>query len=128
MGEFFEKEVKGGYEKLVGVTSIFEQYLSNGYAIEVVLEGHASPLANPEYNTNLSNRRVNSVINFISSYGSLRKYLKNKQLSVSLVPLGESDAPSTVSDDSKNPQRAIYSLEASRERRVIVKDIIIKKN
>ncbi len=127
MNAFFEKDIKKGYEQLVGYSNIMKSYLQSGHQLEIVLEGYASPLANAEYNQKLSSRRVNSVINYFSSFssGSLKKYIKSGQLKISVQPHGEVNP--NVSDDEKNAS-SIYSIEASRERKVVIKDIIILNN
>ena len=128
MEQFFNTDVKKGFETLSGYVSIIKSYLEQGHHIEVVIEGYASPLANANYNEFLTQRRINSVINFFSSYegGDLKEYLKNGQLLLKVKPLGESQAASNISDDSNDPQLSIYSLDASRERRVVIKDILIR--
>ena len=130
MEAFFDKNVKTGFEKLEGYISILKSYLEQGKRIEIVLEGYASPLANAAYNEDLTARRINSVVNYFSSSkgGSLGKYIKSGQLELSVRPLGESQADKNVSDDVNDPKRSIYSLEASKERRVEIKDILIKTN
>ena len=127
MNTFFEKDIKGGYERLVGFSTIMKSYLQRGYQLEIIVEGYASPLANAEYNQKLAGRRVNSVINHFSNYGGgiLKKYISTGQLKISVQPLGEVNT--NVSDDIKNAS-SIYSIEASRERKVVVKDIVILNN
>jgi outer membrane protein OmpA-like peptidoglycan-associated protein len=128
METFFENDVKQGFEKLSGYSTILKSYLQKGMHVEIILEGYASPLAQTDYNEYLTNRRINSVINFFSSNsgGSLAKYIKNGQLELIVKPLGESSSPSSVSDDASDPKRSIYSLGASKERRVEIKDILIR--
>lgn len=130
MQQFFDTDIKVGFEKLTGYVSIMKTYLKKGKHIEIVIEGYASPLANASYNEYLTSRRINSVVKFLSSYssGSLSKYIKNGQLDLRIKPLGESESASNVSDDNNDPVRSIYSLEASKERRVVIKDILIKQD
>lgn len=127
MNKFFDADIKGGYDRLVGFSSILKSYLQKGSQLEIVIEGYASPLANSEYNQRLSSRRVNSVINHFSSFGGgiLKKYIASGQLKISVQPHGEVNT--SVSDDVKNIS-SIYSIEASRERKVVIKDIIILNN
>ena len=127
MNSFFDKDIRGGYERLVGFSSILKSYLQRGYQLEIIVEGYASPLANADYNQKLAGRRVNTVINHFSNFGggTLKKYIASGQLKISVQPLGETST--TVSDDIKNAS-SIYSIEASRERKVVVKDIIILNN
>ncbi len=124
MSLFFGAEVKGGYDKLKGFSSILENYMSRGYQIEITIEGFASPLANNNYNEKLAARRVDAVVNHFENVngGFLKKYIKNGHLKISVASTGETSTQ--VSDDKSN-QASIYSIEASRERRVIIKDIVI---
>ena len=126
VGAFFEEDVKGNYQILTGYSAILERYLKLGYQLEIVVEGYASPLADSEYNMKLAARRVDAVIKYFERYGSLKKYIASGALKITVEPYGENTALG-VSD---NPADAasIYSLEASRERRVVLKDIIILNN
>ncbi len=128
MVSFFENDIKSNYEILNGYTHILKTYLEQGYNMEVTIEGYASPLSDPSYNEFLTNRRINSVVNFFNqtSNGNLAKYVKNGQLLLKVRPLGEARAAQGVSDDGQDT-RSIYSLEASRERRVVIKDIQVTK-
>ena len=129
MQQFFDGDVKRGYDKLVGFAAIMKSYLKQGRHIEVIIEGHASPLANTDYNEYLTSRRINAVINFLSVYdgGSLKKYIKNGELELKIKPLGESESTNLVSDDINDPKRSIYSIEASKARKVIIRDIQIRE-
>jgi outer membrane protein OmpA-like peptidoglycan-associated protein len=128
MEAFFANDVKGGYENLEGSANVMEIYLKKGYELEIIIEGYASPLANSDYNEYLTNRRIQSVINYLTSSSStIKKAYKAGKFKVGVRPLGESHAPTGVSDDS-NAKQSIYSIEASRERRVVIKDILIRNN
>ena len=124
MSLFFGAEVKGGYDRLKGFSSILANYMQRGYKIEITIEGFASPLANDAYNQKLAARRVDAIINHFENVngGFLRKYIKNGNLKITVEPMGE--VSNQVSDDVKNSS-SIYSIEASRERRVVIKDIVI---
>jgi outer membrane protein OmpA-like peptidoglycan-associated protein len=124
MGLFFDAEVKGGYQRLVGFSNILKNYLSRGMEMQIVIAGFASPLADNETNQKLSKRRIQSVINHFEGFsgGTLRKYIRTGQLKIVIEPMGE--ISNYVSDDASNTA-SIYSLDASRERRVVIKDIVI---
>ena len=124
MSLFFGAEVKGGYDRLKGFSSILTNYMKRGYQIEITIEGFASPLANDAYNQKLASRRVDAIINHFENVngGVLRKYIKNGNLKITVEPMGE--VSNQISDDIKNTS-SIYSIEASRERRVVIKDIVI---
>ncbi|MDZ7876671.1 MAG: hypothetical protein U5L45_03330 [Saprospiraceae bacterium] len=124
MALFFGAEVKGGYDKLKGFSSVLQSYMEKGYQIEIMIEGFSSPLANTNYNEKLAARRVDAVINHFESFngGGLKKYIKNGHLKISVTPMGEVN--NQVTDDKANSS-SIYSIEASRERRVVIKDVVI---
>jgi tetratricopeptide (TPR) repeat protein/outer membrane protein OmpA-like peptidoglycan-associated protein len=124
MGLFFDAEVKGGYQRLVGFSNILKSYLARGMQLEIVIAGYASPLADSETNRKLSQRRIQSVINHFEGFsgGTLRRFIRSGQLKITIEPMGE--ISNYVSDDASNVS-SIYSLEASRERRVVIKDIVI---
>ncbi len=52
--------------------------------------------------------------------GAVIPYIKIGQLKIPDVSYGESLAPENISDDIKDEKHSIYSVEASRERRVEV--------
>ncbi len=122
---FFDAEVKSGYQNLVGFSGLMKSYLQKGYNLEVVLEGYASSLSNAEYNKNLAERRTQCVINYLYMIngGVFKKYLKNGKLKINTETIGS--ATSTAPNDAKNPA-SIYGLEASHDRKVVIKDIIIR--
>lgn len=124
MDKFFEDTVKLGKEKLFKFFEILEEELKAGKKYEIFLKGYASPLASNKYNYNLSQRRIESVKNefYHHKSGVFLKYLKTKQLKVSEKPFGEDTAPKGISDNSKDP-KSIYSIKASRERRVEIIEI-----
>ncbi len=93
--------------------------------IEVVLQGFASPRAPSTYNDLLSSRRISSVINQFRRYsdGKLIKALNEGRLKIVQEPLGETKAPLYVSDDIADERNSIFSVPASRERRVEIIDV-----
>ena len=124
MDKFFEKDVKGGKEKLDLFLGILELELAKGKKYEIFLKGYASPLANSEYNYILGQRRIYSVKNEFSKYknGKLKKYIKTGQLKVTEKSFGEATAPVNISD-KVNDVKSIYHINASKERRVEIIEI-----
>ncbi|HEB62081.1 MAG TPA: hypothetical protein ENI82_02915 [Bacteroidetes bacterium] len=122
INDFFDFEVKGGKEKLNLFMSTLLTVLRNGHSVTIQLKGYASPRADYKYNLILANRRVNSVEKELRKYenGALIPFIKNKKLKITDVSYGESLAPENISDDLKDERHSIYSVEASRERRVEV--------
>jgi hypothetical protein len=124
MSDFFETEVKYGHDKFNRFLAVLEKDLIKGKVYEIFVKGYASPLAKTNYNYNLSQRRIVSVYNEFYKYknGILKKYVKNGQLKLSQKPFGEVTAPSGISDN-KQDLRSIFTVEASRERRVEIIEI-----
>jgi len=120
MEDFFEFDVKGGYAKLYLFLNEVSQKLVEGYSFEIEIKGHTSPLAPSQYNKNLSSRRINSVRNELAKYngGVLIRYMNGNQLIITDVSLGEELSPMDVNDKASNQTESIFSVEASRERRV----------
>ncbi|MGE5355962.1 MAG: hypothetical protein ACM3PT_06950 [Deltaproteobacteria bacterium] len=120
--EFFAKDVKAGKEKFDLFFATLLSVLEAGHKVNIQLKGYASPRADYDYNLILANRRVKTIDNEIRNYkkGAMTKYLKKGQLKLTDVSYGESLASKDVSDDLLNEKLSIYSVEASKERRVEV--------
>ncbi len=120
MDDFFEFDVKGGYAKLYLFLNELTSKLNEGYSFEILVKGHASPLAPSEYNKRLSKRRIASVRNELTKYndGLLIPYMDSSQLIITDVSYGEEQAPGDIDDKPSNQTASVYSVEASRERRV----------
>ncbi len=120
--DFFNYDVKGGFEKLNLFISTLEAVLENGHTVAIELKGYTSPLADHKYNLLLAQRRVYSVKNQFERYnnGSLKKYIKEGKLSITDVSYGESLAPEWISDNINDAKRSIYSVDASKQRKVEV--------
>ena len=116
---FFEGEVAGGYDKLKRFMRALKKELELGRSLEIAIKGYASPLADTKYNLALGQRRVSSVKNEILNYegGLFRDYVRKGKLILTDISFGEETSPADVSD-RKNDIKSVYSVEASRERRV----------
>ncbi len=117
---FFEYNVREGRNDLIKFIQILTEDLEEGEQIEIVMQGFASPLASSSYNERLSSRRISSVVNQFRRYSDsvLMRYIRNGQLKIVEEPQGERTAPIYVSDDRADSRNSIYSIPASRERRV----------
>ena len=120
MDDFFEYDVKGGYAKLNLFLQQVGAKLVEGYDFEILIKGHASPLAPNSYNENLSKRRINSVKNELGKYngGVLLPYMDSGRLKITDASYGEDLSPGDVDDRPSNQTKSIFSVEASKERRV----------
>jgi tetratricopeptide (TPR) repeat protein/outer membrane protein OmpA-like peptidoglycan-associated protein len=119
---FFDKDVKEGKEKHDAFMASLLTVLEAGHKVSIQLKGYASPRANYDYNLILAHRRVRSVNNEIHNFrnGALQKYIRNGNLKISDISFGSATAPDYVSDDLADERASIYSVDASRERRVEV--------
>lgn len=126
---FFEKDVRAGWEKLFFFSEDLLKMMERGDYIVLTLRGFASPRANPQYNLNLTKRRVASVHNHFLKHdgGIYRPYVENGQLKIVLEPNGEKFAPKDVSDDPKDDRHSLYDPRASRERRLEIIGVEVKR-
>lgn len=128
--DFFDKEVRANFYEFLEYSFQIETWLDSGYVVEVTIKGFASPLAKGKtkgkrnYNKNLTDRRISSIYNhfrFFRSTNLMGKYYKEDnsgQLKIHPLPNGDTLAKPGVSFDRNNRREAVYSVEASRERRV----------
>lgn len=121
MEGFFADEVKGNYERLTGYSQILRQYLGKGYSMEVVLQGCTSALAGDDYNRHLANRRVVSVANYFKS--NFANYIRSGNLKITV----EEPSLSQNAAENQGDAKTVYGLEASRDRRVTIKEIKLLK-
>ena len=117
--ELFSK-VSESYEQLEKVFDMLEGYLKQGKKITLNLKGYSSPLAQDQYNFQLSKRRIESVKNYLitRNNGALQQYINSGQLSFELLPFGKNAAPAGISDKLSDSKNSIYGKAASLERRV----------
>ena len=130
LGRFFDEEVQTGFVKLEAFAGTLGLFLKGGSTIEIMVKSFASPLASSEYNLALTQRRIASVRNYFRKFndGIFESYIRNGQLKVSTLPLGESAAAPGVSDDARDKRRSVFSIEASRERRAEIIEVRLFKN
>jgi hypothetical protein len=122
---FFEYGVREGRNDIIKFIQVLNDELAKGEKIEVVIQGFASPRAPSAYNDLLSSRRISTVLNQFRRYsdGALLKAINNGTLKIVQEPLGETKSPIYVSDDLSDNRNSIYSVPASRERRVEIIDV-----
>ena len=122
INSFFKDSLKNNFNHLELVLEAIYQSLLNGEKIELLIKGFASPLHDSKYNINLSKRRINSLINYLSLYNNrvLVSFIKSKKLMITELPYGESRTSEKVSDNPNNKQQSIFSIEAMLERKIII--------
>jgi hypothetical protein len=127
---FFDEYVNDGLKKLEKFKNQLLPLLDEYNQIEITIKGFASPLAKNDYNTNLSKRRISSLINYFETVdnGSLIPYLSSGKLTLKSAPYGEKKSSDAASDDLNNKKESIYSPKAAIERRIEIQEVIFKEN
>jgi tetratricopeptide (TPR) repeat protein len=123
--DFFEFDVRGGYEKFQLFLQALLTELEKGETLELSIRGFASPRAADFYNMAIGQRRVSSVRNELKKFEDaiLIPYIDNGQLILTDISFGETMSPPGVSDDLNDRRNSVYSVEASRERRVEIIEV-----
>lgn len=125
--KFFEEDVKGGYRDLEEFTRLLKNsyldQMNEGDTLVVIIKGYASPRANSDYNKNLTKRRIKSIENYFNTHELLPKYAG--RILVEEEANGEEKAPSGIIDDIADRKNSIFSVAASRERRVEIVRILV---
>lgn len=118
--DFFNNVVTGSWNRLNGFCAKVEKALLAGVDIELEVRGRTSPLADNQYNVNLSRRRIASLVNFMQSYnsGSLKEYFADGSLKVVEVAAGETLVQTGVSDLLADKRNSVYNPAAAIERRI----------
>jgi len=122
---FFEDSLKGNFNKLNRIFSYVLADLKLGKTIQLHVKGFTSPLHKKDYNINLSKRRIQSFVNYLSLYEnmSFSPFLKSGFLKIIELPFGESNSTKKVSDNPEDSLNSIYSLDAILERRIEIIDV-----
>ncbi len=123
MNAFFENEVKNGFDDLERLSALLLIELQKGRKISIYIKGYTSQLASSNYNTNLSKRRIYSVINHLKRVNSrvLSFYIESGQLKIEEVSFGE--AQSKEHNTAKEKRISVFSVGASSERRVEILEV-----
>lgn len=117
---FFENDIKQGFSKMNAFIEGLSKALASGAKIELTVGGFASPRWKSDYNLALAQRRIATVHNELYKYGTgeFIPYLQSGALVVNDISYGEKLAPIEISDNLKDRPKSVYSVEASKERRV----------
>ncbi len=118
--QFFEEEVKRGYQQLELFSALLLHRLEAAHRVEIFIKGYTSPRAQSDYNLALGKRRVASARLHFEQWreGILQPYINSGQLKIAEVSFGETKAATGISDDLTDERGSIYSPAAARERRV----------
>jgi tetratricopeptide (TPR) repeat protein len=126
---FFEDSLEGEWNRLRFFTEVLFTKLRKGDRVEITIKGFASPRAGTEYNQNLTSRRIATILNHFSDYNGslLESFVNSGQLVIKREPNGETKSKSGVNDKINDPRNSVFSPEASRERRVEIIGIEVRK-
>ena len=129
LNNFFEEVLQKNFNTLNRVLDILLFDLLKGNTMELQIRGYASPLYNAQYNQNLSQRRISSIINYLKQFqnGVLKEYISSSKLIINELSFGESNSSKKISDDANNKKKSIYSIEAMLERKIEIVDVILKE-
>ena len=127
---FFDNEVHANCVKFEEFINLLIDDLSEGRRVSMTVEGYASPVHSNQYNAKISSRRVGTIVNQLMEYdhGRLRRFLSNSgndtvgSLVIRERAYGSSRAAQGVSDNRNDASRSVYSVDASRERRIEIQD------
>lgn len=123
--DFFEEEVRKGFDRLTLLSDQLLQHLQSGDSLEILVKGYTSPRAESDYNLNLGKRRVSSVRNYFEHWsdGVLQPYLRSGKLRITETSFGETTVRAGVSDRLNDELNSIYHPDAARERRVEIVEV-----
>ena len=128
INNFFDTYVTGGLDRLNLFKKQLKSLLREYETVEITIKGFASPLAKSDYNTNLSKRRISTLINYFQKTDNqyFKEFIKKGNLIINSAPFGELKADSDASDDLQNTRKSIYSPQAALERRIEIQEVIFK--
>lgn len=128
--DFFIEYVQQGVRDLEQFRDLLLIELERGRKIEMLIKGFASPLAQTDYNVNLTKRRIASLVNYLKAYdgGVFRKYLEGTaenggELRIIQIPFGEYQADQITSDNPNDVQNSVYSRAAAIERKIEIQSV-----
>lgn len=132
--DFFTQYVEQGIVDLEEFIRLLKIELDKGYAIEVTVKGFASPLAQTDYNVNLTKRRIASLINYLYLFdnGAFVPYLDQTAenggaLTFVQIPFGEYTADGLISDNFNDQKNSVYSRKAALERKIEIQSVSFAK-
>ena len=123
--DFFKDYVEKGVKDLALFTELLYLELEKGTEIELTVKGFASPLAKTDYNVNLTERRISSMVNYLKEVdgGKFNKYLNSDKLIIKRIPFGEYTANKLVSDNLNDKRNSVYSRAAALERKIEIQSV-----
>ena len=119
---FFIEEIESGLTELKEFTPLLLKELEKGSEVELSIKGFASALSKSDYNLNLTERRIESLINYFRSYdnGILIPYLEGTsenqgKLDIRKLPFGDY---AIQKKNRESEKMAIYGSDAMKQRKI----------
>ena len=121
----FFTQIDKNYNRIDDIVRELSSLVDSGYVVTLEFRGYTSPLASEEYNKKLSERRISSIIKLVDDrLGDNFKVLAKSALA---IPFGETMSPKEISDNRKDRAKSVYSIAASKQRKVEIVGIRIEK-
>lgn len=132
---FFQIHIDKGMNKLNHMCDYLYQKLLSGEKIDISIIGYSSSLHNNMYNYALSERRIGTIINYISKWNDakLKPFLSNKAndnlpfLNIKTLAMGKLESKSDNPKNAIERRKSIYKIDAMYERRIEIRLIEIRK-
>ncbi len=121
----FFNQINNNYSRVDAVLKELEKLVDGGYTVTLEFRGFTSPLASEDYNKKLSERRISSIVSFIDN--RLGDNFKVLAKDAQIVPFGETLSPKEISDNRNDKAKSVYSIAASKQRRVEIVGVRIEK-
>ena len=124
--KFFENEMDEAYVEFLKFTDAVLRRLKDfNRQVIIRVQAYTSPLASADYNLRLSKRRISSMVNFYRTYknGAMKEYVDSGKLKIIELPIGEAESPNNISDNPYDRKNSVFSLEASYQRKVVIKEV-----
>ena len=132
---FYLKKVEKGMTDFDLFCELLLRQLEKGDSATITIKGYSSTLAGTKYNLPLTERRIESLINYMEHYkgGILKPYLPHADKPIAAItfekiPYGESKASPITSDDLNDKVNSIYSPDAMNERRIEILHVTKKES
>lgn len=121
----FFNQINNNYSRVDAVLKELEKLVDGGYTVTLEFRGFTSPLASEDYNKKLSERRISSIVSFIDN--RLGDNFKVLAKDAQIIPFGETLSPKEISDNRNDKAKSVYSIAASKQRRVEIVGVRIEK-
>lgn len=116
---FYAAEVIAGLKALDKLRLAAIEYLDLGKSVMIEIDAFTSPRASSNYNMLLGKRRCEAVYNYIFERDkNISKYMGLGAVIINCNSFGEERTPTGVSSDFLDTMASVYSIAASKERRV----------